>query len=186
MGEYNDYMVEKTLILKMVFNPKSVLELGCGTGQLVDIFRMNGVEAYGIDISKYATANNKNLICGDVCVVDYPLTDMVCSFDLLEHLTEEQIDIVIDKCGKFPIMFHSISTSFDEYGDVTWIKGMDKSHISMHSPSWWLKKFYDQYGTKYFITLFTRTDYISIDEGKHKFTNTNFILSKQSKKMAHI
>lgn len=176
--EYNADMVQRGLNIKTLFKPRTVLELGCGTGQLVDILRMGDIDARGIDISEYTTKDKDYLMSGDVCRVEWPSADLVCSFDLLEHLDEKQIDIVIDKCSKYPLILHSISTGFDDYGDVSWIEDMDKSHISMYSPSWWLKKFYDKYNTTYFITAMTRQDFLHAEYGKYKFTNTNFLLTK--------
>ena len=39
------------------FNPKTVLDCGCATGYLVSALRYLGVEAFGIDVSKYAISN---------------------------------------------------------------------------------------------------------------------------------
>lgn len=177
--EYNTSMAQRALCIKNLFKPESVLELGCGTGQFVDMLRMGDVKAVGIDISEYTTKDKDYLISGDVSVIEWPDVEMVCSFDLLEHLTEEQINIVIDKCSKYNTIFHSISTGFEDYGDVSFLKDMDKSHISMYSPSWWFKKFYDKYNTSYFITVMTRQDYVYAEEEKYKFTNTNFLLTKK-------
>jgi hypothetical protein len=97
------------------------------------------------------------------------------------------LDIVLDKCSVAQNMFHSISTSFDEYGDTTWLKDMDKGHVAMHSPSWWLKKFNDKFVEKYFITTMSRTDFVSAEYQKYKFSNTVFMLTKESMSiLAHL
>ena len=168
--------IRRGYILKLAFNPESALELGCSFGDTVDTLNNVGVETKGVDISKYTTKGNKNLICGDVAVVDFPKAELVYSFDLFEHLDSDQIEKVMNRLD-FDSMFISISTSFQEYGDVTHIPNMDKTHISMHTPSWWFDKFYERFSETHFINMMTRTDF-EIREEK-KFTNTNFMLTKK-------
>ncbi len=40
--------------LKMCFNPKRVLDVGCAKGFMVKAFREQGIEAWGVDFSEYA------------------------------------------------------------------------------------------------------------------------------------
>ncbi len=44
------------LVLKMHFNPKRVLDVGCAKGFMVKAFREQGIEAWGVDVSEYALA----------------------------------------------------------------------------------------------------------------------------------
>jgi len=163
---YNDDMILRAATLLKIFNPKSVLELGAGTGQLIEI-----------NISEFATKDKGYMICGDASEVDYPEADVVCSFDLLEHLTIEQIDKVLEKCKNFPSIFLSISVAYEDYGDVTLLPNMDKSHISMLPHEWWVKKIFGVYCNSHYITMMTRKDYVYEDYGKYKFTNVNFMMT---------
>ena len=153
------------------------MELGCGTGQLIDMLRMGGIDAVGIDISEFVAKDNPHITQGDVTEVEYPKADLICSFDILEHLTEEGINKVLDKCKGYPTIFHSISISDENYGDVTFLKDMDKTHISMHSPAWWVAKIYKKFVRDYYITIMTRRDCITV-EGGYTFTNLNFLLTE--------
>jgi len=40
--------------IKMNFNPKRVLDVGCAKGFMVKAFRDQGIEAWGVDVSEYA------------------------------------------------------------------------------------------------------------------------------------
>jgi len=43
-----------SLGVKMNFNPKRVLDVGCAKGFLVKAFKEQGIEAWGVDVSEYA------------------------------------------------------------------------------------------------------------------------------------
>ena len=50
---YESYYNFITNILrKLDFNPKNILELGCGTGKLAEIFLRNGYDVEGLDLSQ--------------------------------------------------------------------------------------------------------------------------------------
>ena len=137
-----------------------------------------GIDAVGVDISEFVAKNQLYITHGDVTKVKYPEADLIGSFDILEHLTKEGIDKVLDKCKGYPTIFHSISISDDDYGDVTFLKDMDKTHISMYSSSWWMDKIYKKFSENYYITVMTRKDYIEYKKEGYKFTNLNFLLTK--------
>lgn len=178
-GGYNADMVQKAMGIKNIIKPRSYLELGCGTGQIIDMLRIAGIDARGIDLSEFAAGQSEYITQGDVTKVDFPDADMVASFDMLEHLTEKDIDKVLHKCEKFPIIFHSISIAYNEYGDVTQLKDMDKTHISMHSPSWWMGKFHTRFADSHYMNVMSRKDYIEYKKEGYKFTNLNFLLTRE-------
>ena len=47
-----------SLGIKMCFNPKRVLDVGCAKGFLVKAFREQGMEAWGVDVSEYALSTS--------------------------------------------------------------------------------------------------------------------------------
>lgn len=157
---------------------KKTLELGCGEGQMVEQFRQHGIDARGIDLSEYTTKGKEYMKQGDIVTAKYPKADLIYSRDVLEHLTAEDARKVLEKCRPYDYIFHSISVGEGDYGDVTFLDNMDKSHISMYSPSWWLKMFSEVFGDSHFIMVCTRKDYMEYPG--HRFTNTNFFLSKKA------
>lgn len=44
----------RAMYIKLVFRPKTVLDVGCGMGNLVEMLRKIGIHAPGIEISDYA------------------------------------------------------------------------------------------------------------------------------------
>jgi len=165
-GAYADYMNDndnaKVLppiradILREVFEPKSTYELGCAAGFVVDHLCKQGVDAHGVDVSEYIVGESKNpnIVCGDAVAIRIPKTSLVYSFDFMEHLSMQQISEMVTNIveSDSDYFFHNIAVSFKEYGDVRRIEGMDKSHISMHVPGWWVKKFMEIDGlNRYYI-----------------------------------
>ncbi len=89
----------RALIIKFYLNPKTVLDVGCGTGDLVRVLRKLGIEAYGLEISKDAISLSNNdvkpyLKLGDITNIPYPNNhfDLVVSFDVLERIEREKIE----------------------------------------------------------------------------------------------
>lgn len=92
----------RALVIKLYLNPKTVLDVGCGTGELVRVLRKLGIEAYGLEISKEAISLAKEdvkpyLKLGDIVNISYPENhfDLVISFDVLERLEREKIEKAI-------------------------------------------------------------------------------------------
>lgn len=76
---------------------KSVLDLGCGTCLFIN--NVKNVIRYGVDLSPLSKKYFKGfeLKIGSVTELSYPLVDVVFSSNLLEHLTKEEIKIVLQK-----------------------------------------------------------------------------------------
>ena len=57
---YEDYyplFIDLAIIIRHIFNPAKVLDVGCAKGFLVLAFRELGIKSFGIDISEYALSN---------------------------------------------------------------------------------------------------------------------------------
>lgn len=192
-GAYGDYMRDnanavvlpplRAEILKNVFSLESAYELGCAAGFTVDHLVKAGVNARGIDISDYIVgeAGNKNIICGDAVMTKIPKVSLVFSFDFMEHLSNVQIKTMITNIvdSDSDYFFHNIAVSFKEYGDVTHIEGMDKSHISMHTASWWVNKFMEVDGyNRYYIYSMTPRFYMELGG---KFFGSMFLVGVRNR-----
>jgi GT2 family glycosyltransferase/glycosyltransferase involved in cell wall biosynthesis/SAM-dependent methyltransferase len=117
--------------------PRSVLDVGCAFGFLVEALRARGVEAYGIDISPYAIG----CVHPDVapfCRVaratdsldrDY---DLVVSIEVLEHMPpREAAETVANICARTADVLFS-STPFD-FAELT--------HVNVQPPPYWAALF---------------------------------------------
>ena len=128
----------------------NVLDYGCSKGYLVKAFRLNSIFAYGCDISEYAIENVDDSV-KDYCklITDGKLIpfqdnkfDWLISKDVLEHLSEENIDLLLTEAKhNVSKMFHVIPLGdknnqfiIPEYHD-------DPSHITIKNKEWWEEKF---------------------------------------------
>ncbi len=97
------YFIRKLLITKLVkryFPNKniSVLDIGCGTGDYVELF--SGFEYEGLDISDYAIKKlrkkypSKKFILGDIFKINFEKKfDLIFFSEVLEHIEEEALFI---------------------------------------------------------------------------------------------
>jgi SAM-dependent methyltransferase len=81
------------------YSPQRILDVGCSLGGSVQMFRQQGIEAFGIDYSEYAIAHAPRNVrpwikVGNVLSIDYPdrSFDLVVCSEVLEHLPTKDID----------------------------------------------------------------------------------------------
>ena len=123
------------------FAPKTVLDAGCAMGYLVTALRDRGVEAYGIDISRYAISKVREDI-KPFCVVG-SLTDelpsklpkrfdLVTNIEVLEHLyAEDAVKAVHTLCGATDrVLFSSTPDDFTE-----------ATHVNVQQREYWARLF---------------------------------------------
>jgi len=90
------YPISFNKISAVVGTEKRVIDIGCGTGILLDILRKNGNETWGIDIShlaiKHVCHRDHYGIVGRVPDVSLKKTifDFVVATEVLEHIDEEE------------------------------------------------------------------------------------------------
>jgi len=157
-------VLAKTLVNK--FSPVSALDIGCAKGYLVYALRELGVDAYGVDVSKYAIFESPHKVKGcllnlDVDFEDLPFNhdvfDLVTALEVVEHLREtdhliSEMKRVLKKGG-----ISLISTPPSKLrdllvgmmiGDGYGILGHNPTHVNLHSRSFWIRKF-KQYGFQF-------------------------------------
>ncbi|MGC9397900.1 MAG: class I SAM-dependent methyltransferase [Anaerolineae bacterium] len=119
------------------FQPKTVMDAGCAMGFLVEKLRERGVEAYGVDISKYAIEHVHESVrrfCRLASVTtSFPSHyDLIVSIEVLEHLSPLHArEAIANFCRHSDQVLFS-STPID-YQEVT--------HINVHLPDYWAKLF---------------------------------------------
>ncbi len=119
------------------FSPKTMLDAGCAKGFLVECLRNNGVNAVGIDISKYAIDNVYEPIkdyCKVASIADPldSLYDVIISIEVVEHMEKSESEAAIaNLCNHTEkILF---SSSPHDYSEVT--------HINVQQPEVWAQMF---------------------------------------------
>lgn len=122
-------------------HPKSVLDVGCAMGYLVEALRDLGVEAYGVDVSHYAISKVRQDI-KPYCYVasglrefptDLPQTfDLVVCIEVLEHISEEHcMDFIKNLCSHSNDIL--LSTTPEDFSEPT--------HINVQQTEYWAKRF---------------------------------------------
>jgi len=124
---------------KNFFKCESVIEFGCGLGPRVYAMNKIGLNAKGIEISKYAVDNayDKNIKLGNILnKIDYK-SDLVVAYDVLEHLEYKDLNKAIDNLINSSKKYILISVPV--IGDPN--LEADKTHKIKETKEWWIKKF---------------------------------------------
>ncbi|HEY0642426.1 MAG TPA: methyltransferase domain-containing protein [Nocardioides sp.] len=103
------------------FNPGSVLDVGCARGLLVQSFTVQGVEAWGLDISAHAIASAHEEVRDRLRVASAtdPIEgryDLVTCIEVLEHMSEADAQRAIDHLTAVTdrVLFSSSPVDHDE------------------------------------------------------------------------
>ena len=136
----------RALFIKLRLNPQKVLDVGCGLGHTIGWLRRLGIEAYGLEISHYALKQalphiKPYLKYGDIRSIPYPdrTFDLVTTFDVLEHVHEEDISQAVAECQRVSSKYilHKIYTQENSW--LSYFYGSDLSLVSVYSKNWWEK-----------------------------------------------
>ncbi len=138
LKKFFDAVAERIIEME---NPRSVLDIGCAMGFLVASLRDRGVQAYGIDVSKYAISCVREDIkqyC-KVCssIEKLPKTfpekfDLVFNIEMIEHLYEDDgLKTIENMCNYADkIVFSSTDSDIEE-----------PTHYNVQPIEYWSKNF---------------------------------------------
>ena len=125
-------------ILVGEFEPRSVIDLGCGVGRFLRPFHQRGISVYGVDAA--ASAINNSLIPTeylDQHDLREPLTvesryDLVICFEVLEHLSEDYANIIV--------------STISDAGDIAVVTAATPGqggsyHMNEQPKEYWIDKF---------------------------------------------
>ncbi len=123
--------------LVATFAPRTVLDVGCGVGFLVDALRDRGVDARGIDVSAYAIAHvpaHLQPYCSLGSITDEidGDPDLISCIEVLEHVpsavTAHALDNLTARTSR--ILFSSSPDDFDE-----------PTHVNVRPIAEWVREF---------------------------------------------
>ena len=123
------------------FNPESLLDIGCGSGAMIEFLLNNAVNASGIDNNKYAydyyCNRNPDLIehylFKDVVHINEGYYDVVSAIESFEHFDDYAIDVIMTSLQCKYFVFSSTSAKAED--DIEW------GHINVKTQSEWIKLF---------------------------------------------
>jgi len=144
-----------------IFQPVSLLDVGCGPGENLRMFIDLGVDAYGVEYSRWMVENKLQDLKEIGRVTQGSITDLsvfdsaihsfeiVFCIEVLEHLPPDDIDLAISELVRaaddYIICTIAFSPSAALDGPEANIKREMFADLDIHAtvqpPEWWLKKF---------------------------------------------
>jgi GT2 family glycosyltransferase/2-polyprenyl-3-methyl-5-hydroxy-6-metoxy-1,4-benzoquinol methylase/predicted Zn-dependent protease len=119
------------------YRPKTVLDVGCAKGFLVENLRDLGVEASGVDFSLYAISQVRDdikpfcRVAGGTEPIEGQF-DLITCIEVAEHMTEADAKAMIKEFCRHTdqVIFSSTPDEFDE-----------PTHINLHPAEYWIDLF---------------------------------------------
>jgi len=154
-GTYGSYgyryeqLYPKFLVLaktiQSLFNPKRILDIGCAKGFLVKAFRDIGIEAYGVDISKYCLSTAPKDVKGYLIRSDLESSKLPFHDDSFDFVT---LLVTIEYINNTENVLLETSRVVKSGGYLllkTLIKedAKDEFRINIHPKIFWINKFAD-------------------------------------------
>ncbi len=142
--EKNDYSLRAAQYISYLDKkPSTLLDVGCGTGLLLEGFFKLGIDVYGTEISEeainFASPTLKGKISkGSILDIQYPDDhfDTVTCVDVLEHIPLRDTDKALKE-------LYRVTKKNLLLGICLWHERnarTDPTHINLHSRRFWLKK----------------------------------------------
>lgn len=154
---------------KKMFNPKNLLDIGCGRGQVISSAREIGIKAEGFDFSEWAVAEGRYKKCKQEWIKLHDATkpwsyndrsfDLVVALDFWEHIYESDLSFVISEmyrvAKKWIFLQIAVAGSGGLQGRVEEGYVLEKNkpipiefegcvvagHVTVRREQWWLDKF---------------------------------------------
>ena len=155
----------------------SFLEIGLGCGTILDFFKENDIQYYGIDISDYVVENLskrglnvKHMSCHDMSFEDDSF-DIVQHLDGLEHIPVEWENHTLSEEVRVSkrYIFHANAMGDAWLDRVSKSKGFDEVHVNIKDETGW-DEFYNSNKEKYnyniILKLISHNTYFTVLEKK--------------------
>ncbi len=133
-------VISESILLYL--RPKNVVDVGCGTGALLEALREKGCQVFGLDYSKaaleYCHARDLDVVKFDIekdVFNDDRSFDVAVSMEVAEHLPERTAQRYIDLLTRLSNMVVFSAASLGQGG---------LAHINEQPPRYWVSKFQDR------------------------------------------
>jgi 2-polyprenyl-3-methyl-5-hydroxy-6-metoxy-1,4-benzoquinol methylase len=130
----------------LYYEPKTLLDVGCGWGYLVKWANENGIDAKGLDFA--APGADFKQRATDPFPMD--AVDMVTSLDVFEHLYEPEIDIVIKEMRR--VCKGLLIVSICSRASVNTFDDGSNLHNTIEPQQWWINRI-ESHGFEHVKTL---------------------------------
>lgn len=137
-GEQYRIKIRRMFNAIVPYDPKSVLDVGCGNGFLVKRLNESGFYAEGVDFSEYAGSEipNKFTQCdAKKLPFEDKQFDLVVSADFLEHIPEEELGQVVSEMERVG----NNVIAYVNYKKKGFYK--DHTHVTFKTKEQWQKQF---------------------------------------------
>jgi ubiquinone/menaquinone biosynthesis C-methylase UbiE len=135
--EYGINIIDKCL---ECFTPETILDAGCGSGEVVKYLHSRGFHAKGVDITLQGTRINNASLIKNGFIIESSLEslpfgdnafDVVFSSEVLEHIPEEKIPIVIDE------LYRVTKSHFFGTISLRPSSNNNRYHVTLRERDWW-------------------------------------------------
>lgn len=162
MQSFNEWHVGHARNMVERTGCSSVLEVGCGMGNFVRAFNRIGVDAWGLEISRYAVENchlevKGRILWGDIATVEtLPKRGfcLVMGYDVFEH-APHPVDVVRNVCSMSQRWLH-VKVPDIRGLDQEESRKFDHTHITGRSIGWWIHEFEENGFTLIFDVDYTK------------------------------
>lgn len=164
--------------IKGIFSPTSVVDIGCGIGTWLKVFKENGVaDILGID-GHHVSGTGKllipeeNFIAKDLNAINFEELnrkfDVALCLEVAEHLKEEYADNLVATLCRFSDVIVFSAAMPGQTGE---------NHLNEQYPTYWSKKFSDRGFV--FVDLI-RTKFWNVSEIEWWYRQNAFVVVKSS------
>ncbi|MBN2368648.1 class I SAM-dependent methyltransferase [Candidatus Woesearchaeota archaeon] len=121
-----------------IYNPKSVLDIGSGSGKAIDYFLKRGVkEVIGVEGSEMAIRHAKNRGLIRRHNLNNPLNlkrkfDIIYSFEFIEHIHEKYVENILNTFSRHSDIIVMTAAAPGSHG---------QGHFNCQPPEYWIEKF---------------------------------------------
>ncbi|RLC26331.1 MAG: hypothetical protein DRH56_04665 [Deltaproteobacteria bacterium] len=145
-----------TLLVKVFFWPKTLLDVGCAKGEFVLGSHHAGIKSYGIDISNKAIQQVPSRIrnycrVGNILKIPFKKNsfDLVTSFALLEHIPAQMARQAVSELMRVSKRYVLVQIcDKDSPQELSKNYRKDPTHVNVATTSWWKRQF-DQWQIDY-------------------------------------